>query len=134
MKSSSKISIVIGSNYGDEGKGVVTSLLASSINKSEKNDSEKYVILSHGGMQRGHTAYTKDGTFVNYHALSSATHLGWNTVYGENFVFNLPIFYNESSISYLMPIALLDLVLQGIGKLYDSVLQKERDCSGTIPL
>ena len=34
-------------------------------------------------------------------------------------------FYNESSISYLMPIALLDLVLQGIGKLYDSVLQKE---------
>ena len=100
MKSSSKISIVIGSNYGDEGKGVVTSLLASSINKSEKNDSEKYVILSHGGMQRGHTAYTKDGTFVNYHALSSATHLGWNTVYGENFVFNLPIFYNESSMRY----------------------------------
>lgn len=34
-------------------------------------------------------------------------------------------FYNESSISYLMPIALLDLVLQGIGKLYDSILQKE---------
>ncbi|KAA6334397.1 Teichuronic acid biosynthesis protein TuaB [termite gut metagenome] len=33
-------------------------------------------------------------------------------------------FYNEVSISYLMPIALIDLVLSGIGKLYDTVLQK----------
>ena len=34
-------------------------------------------------------------------------------------------FYTEPSISYLMPLTLLDLLLQGIGKLYDSVLQKE---------
>ena len=34
-------------------------------------------------------------------------------------------FYNEPSITQLMPIALLDLVLQGIGKLYDTILQKE---------
>jgi O-antigen/teichoic acid export membrane protein len=33
-------------------------------------------------------------------------------------------FYNENSISYLMPIALIDLILTGIGKLYDTVLQK----------
>lgn len=34
-------------------------------------------------------------------------------------------FYKEPSISMLMPIALLDLVLQGIGRLYDTILQKE---------
>lgn len=34
-------------------------------------------------------------------------------------------FYNEPSISTLIPIALLDLVLQGIGRLYDTILQKE---------
>lgn len=33
-------------------------------------------------------------------------------------------FYNEPSITQLMPIALLDLVLQGIGRLYDTILQK----------
>lgn len=34
-------------------------------------------------------------------------------------------FYGEPSITMLMPIALLDLVLQGIGRLYDTILQKE---------
>ena len=34
-------------------------------------------------------------------------------------------FYNEPSITQLMPIALLDLILQGIGRLYDTILQKE---------
>ena len=34
-------------------------------------------------------------------------------------------FYEESSIVYLLPIVLFDLVLYGIGKLYDTVLQKD---------
>lgn len=34
-------------------------------------------------------------------------------------------FYNEPSISTLMPIALFDLILQGVGRLYDTILQKE---------
>ncbi|GHT67124.1 teichuronic acid biosynthesis protein TuaB [Bacteroidia bacterium] len=33
-------------------------------------------------------------------------------------------FYNEKAITYLMPVALIDLVLSGFGKLYDTVLQK----------
>lgn len=33
-------------------------------------------------------------------------------------------FYNEHTLSYLIPIALFDLVLAGIGKLYDTILQK----------
>lgn len=34
-------------------------------------------------------------------------------------------FYNEESISYLLPIVLLDLLFNGIGRLYDTVLQKD---------
>lgn len=34
-------------------------------------------------------------------------------------------FYNVDSISYLLPIVLLDLIFMGIGRLYDTVLQKD---------
>lgn len=34
-------------------------------------------------------------------------------------------FYNEPSISYLMPISLLSLIFIGIGNLYDTILQKQ---------
>lgn len=34
-------------------------------------------------------------------------------------------FYNEDSITYLLPVVLLDLVFNGIGRLYDTVLQKD---------
>lgn len=33
-------------------------------------------------------------------------------------------FYNESSITYLLPLVLFDLIANGIGRLYDTVLQK----------
>lgn len=93
------VNIVIGANYGDEGKGIVTSMLASMINK-KSTDKEKYVILPHGGMQRGHTAYLGNDKWMNYHSYCSASHLGWYTAYGENFIFNLPIFYKEKSFDY----------------------------------
>lgn len=34
-------------------------------------------------------------------------------------------FYDEPSITYLLPIALIDLIANGIGRLYDTVLQKK---------
>lgn len=34
-------------------------------------------------------------------------------------------FYDASSLSYLLPLALLDLLFYGIGRLYDTILQKE---------
>ena len=34
-------------------------------------------------------------------------------------------FYNEPSLTYLLPLSLFDLVFCGIGRLYDTVLQKE---------
>lgn len=34
-------------------------------------------------------------------------------------------FYNETSIKYLLPIVLIDLLFNGIGRLYDTILQKD---------
>lgn len=34
-------------------------------------------------------------------------------------------FFNEPSITYLLPIAMLDLILYGVGRLYETVIQKE---------
>lgn len=42
-------------------------------------------------------------------------------------------FYDEASISYLLPIVLLDLIFNGFGRLYDTILQKEM-CFKTIAI
>lgn len=34
-------------------------------------------------------------------------------------------FFNEPSITYLLPIAMIDIILYGVGRLYDTVMQKE---------
>ena len=34
-------------------------------------------------------------------------------------------FYETSSLTYLLPLALLDLICYGIGRLYDTILQRE---------
>lgn len=39
--------------------------------------------------------------------------------------FMIADFFNEPSITHLLPIAMLDLILYGVGRLYDTVLQKE---------
>lgn len=49
---------VIGANYGDEGKGLVTNYLChTAFSKNQKVVN----ILTNGGCQRGHTAYDKNG-------------------------------------------------------------------------
>ena len=46
------IDVVIGANYGDEGKGLATDFLCSTKHKPA-------VVLTNGGCQRGHTVYNK---------------------------------------------------------------------------
>ncbi len=43
----------------------------------------------------------------------------------SSFSFLIADFFNEPSIEYLLPITMLDLILIGIGRLYDTVIQKE---------
>ena len=63
------IKIVIGANYGDEGKGLATNFFA----KQAKENKEKTVVVLHnGGFQRGHTVIHNDIRHV-FHCFSSGT-------------------------------------------------------------
>lgn len=63
--------IVIGANYGDEGKGLMTNYLA-------KQHNAKRVIRFNGGAQAGHTVIHEGRRFINS-SFGSATQLGIQT-------------------------------------------------------
>ena len=75
------VSIVIGANYGDEGKGRVTAALS---------DENTLNILTNGGAQRGHTA---DGHV--FHHFGSGTLRGAATAFHDKFILNPAIFCME---------------------------------------
>lgn len=82
------IKIVIGANYGDEGKGVTTQYLCKKHNASN-------IILSHGGMQRGHTIHLDMSRKHVHHAFSSGTFFGSDTTYGKQFIVNPHVLCKE---------------------------------------
>ena len=82
-----KASIVIGANYGDEGKGTVVARLT--------RDSEHVLnILTNGGSQRGHSILTKDGSMTFQH-FGSGTYHGADSYYGPEYVLNPMQFVKE---------------------------------------
>lgn len=81
-----KVSVVIGANYGDEGKGLVTNLLT----KQEKS----IVVMTNGGCQRGHTVENSEVRHVVHHL--SAGLLNYADVYfSEYFILNPMQFVKE---------------------------------------
>ena len=64
-----KARIVIGANYGDEGKGTVVA------SYTKKADGKVLNVLTNGGAQRGHSILTKDGS-ITYHHFGSGTYYG----------------------------------------------------------
>jgi adenylosuccinate synthase len=88
-----KARIVLGCNYGDEGKGRVTANYASKVNGKCLN------VLTNGGSQRGHTVFTKNAEHVFKH-FGSGTFFGADTYYSPYFICNpmqFAIEYNELS-------------------------------------
>lgn len=81
------IKIVIGSNYGDEGKGLMTDYF------SQKPNS--IVICSNGGSQRGHTVITENDTRHVFHHFGSGSFNGAATYLPEMFIVNPIIFKQE---------------------------------------
>jgi adenylosuccinate synthase len=87
-----KAKVVIGSGYGDEGKGVFTDYLSS---LSE----ESMVIRYNGGAQAGHTVLTPDGkrhVFGHFGANSFLPNS--KTVLSRHFVVNPLLFSKEKTI------------------------------------
>ena len=68
---------IIGSNYGDEGKGLATDYFTS------QSDSA-LVVRHNGGAQSGHTVEIKDKRFV-FHELSAGSFRGADTYWADTF-------------------------------------------------
>ena len=86
------IKIVIGSNFGDEGKGLMTDYFCCEAFK--KNES-CLVVLSNGGAQRGHTVVTPTNTRHVFHHFGSGSLIGANTYIPKKFIVNPMIFRQE---------------------------------------
>lgn len=71
------IKIIIGANYGDEGKGLVTHHFSIK---------DSIIILDNGTAQRGHTVDYKDGYRHIYHHFGSGLRKGARTYYGPEFL------------------------------------------------
>lgn len=86
------VKVVIGANFGDEGKGLMTDYFcAEAINKKESC----IVALCNGGAQRGHTVVTPDGTRHVFHHFGSGTLVGANTYLSERYILNPMTFRKE---------------------------------------
>lgn len=85
-----KFSVVIGTNYGDEGKGLTTDWLASN---SVKN--KTIVARFSGGANAGHTVELDDGTRHVFSHISSGSFNGVPTLLTRDFVVNPILFWKE---------------------------------------
>ena len=77
------VKIVIGANYGDEGKGLMSRYFA----KQFLSDGEKPITVFHNGTaQRGHTVDYEDGTRHVFHNFAAGTKEGAITYYADSFL------------------------------------------------
>jgi len=86
------VTIVIGANYGDEGKGRMTDYFA---NEAIKELKETIVVCSNGGAQRGHTVQLYNGYKHIFHHFGSGTLAGADTYLPQSFIVNPMIFMKE---------------------------------------
>ena len=99
-----KARIVIGANYGDEGKGTVTANLT---NDSVINNEKVLNILTNGGAQRGHSIIKNTGEDVNvfhtFQHFGSGTYHGADTYYSCYFILNPMQFVKEYNELLIKP-------------------------------
>lgn len=79
--------VVIGSNFGDEGKGLVTDWLCS--------QGAGMVVRFNGGAQAGHTVVTPEGERHVFRHIGSGTFCGVPTFLSQFFVCNPILFFGE---------------------------------------
>ena len=83
------IKIIIGANYGDEGKGLAADYFAG------QAKGKILGVLTNGTAQRGHTVTLTDGRTHVFHHFSSGTFQGADTYICKNFTVNPIIFVKE---------------------------------------
>lgn len=85
------VKIVIGANFGDEGKGYMTDYFASEANKQNKNC---LVVCHNGGSQKGHTVVSPFGIRHVFHHFGSGNMTGASTYLSKDYIVN-PITFNK---------------------------------------
>lgn len=83
------VKVVVGSNYGDEGKGLATNFF------SENSIGKCLNVLYNGGCQRGHTVELKNGKRHVFHHFGSGTFSNAHTYFDKNFMVNPMVFIEE---------------------------------------
>ncbi len=81
------VDVVLGLQYGDEGKGKVTHYLA-------KNENYDYVLRFNGGGNAGHTIFHNGKKIITHHIPSGVLH-GIPSIIGPNCVINPEAFFAE---------------------------------------
>ena len=84
------INIVIGANYGDEGKGLVTNWLSN-----QYSSDNSVIILNNGGAQRGHTVEDQSGFRHVFHHFGSTTNKNYISYCSQFFIINPAIWFIE---------------------------------------
>lgn len=84
--------VVIGANFGDEGKGLMTDYFC---HQSALRGESSLVVLHNGGAQRGHTVVTPDGKRHVFHHFGSGAFVGAPTYIHGTFIVNPIIFRQE---------------------------------------
>src|SRR5258708_6994888 len=84
-----RATVVIGANYGDEGKGKMVDYLVSQITN------EKVVVRFNGGAQAGHTVMLPDGKRHIFSHFGSGTLANAQTYLAKHFVCNPILFWKE---------------------------------------
>lgn len=85
------VKFVIGANYGDEGKGLVSANLAA---KAQQDGKECLTILYNGGSQRGHTVEFGDFRHI-YHHFAAGSEFGSDTYFHQDFLVNPMTYVQE---------------------------------------
>ncbi|MBQ6621841.1 MAG: adenylosuccinate synthetase [Mogibacterium sp.] len=86
-----EVKIVIGGNFGDEGKGLMTAYFAE---RMMRRHGKCLVVLSNGGAQRGHTV-VRDGIRHVFRHFGSGTLAGADTWCPAPFILNPLLFAQE---------------------------------------
>ena len=82
---------VIGANFGDEGKGLMTDLFC-------RSSGSVINIRSNGGAQAGHTVCTSDGKRHVFSHIGSGSFAGADTYLSEYFILNPMLFSKEAAV------------------------------------
>lgn len=86
------VKVIIGANFGDEGKGLMTNYFCE---QARNNNQSAIVVLHNGGSQRSHTVSLSPDIRHAFRHLGSGTFQGADTYFAEDFIIDPINFVSE---------------------------------------